>query len=234
VPIGTDAFVRNFVAKTCKSIIDDVENLDVIQDGFIHYQLVSFCQDTRLQYTNSHILLSNRCVLQHQHVDCKIPDVLLKKDTKHHADGWDVSGKVWTHTVLHLTHTEGGFGVTFNDVTKDSSFYTTTSRFVSCLGTFSQERQDLWLPKDDRKDPSSWSSSPFLLLRDIHSKLLAEYNCKEGCSPSQTQAHVGSNDGLNSQDGASQQEEDVSFIVPSGANIKLTGYLTNVESTLMM
>ena len=33
--------------------------------------------------------------------------------------------------VLHLTHDEGGFGVTCNDMTKDDAFYTTTSRFVS-------------------------------------------------------------------------------------------------------
>ena len=46
VPIGTDAFVRNFVAKTCRVIIDDVETLDAIQDGFIHYQLLRFCQAT--------------------------------------------------------------------------------------------------------------------------------------------------------------------------------------------
>jgi hypothetical protein len=37
VPIGTDAFVQNFVAKACRAIIDDVEKLDAIQDGFIHY-----------------------------------------------------------------------------------------------------------------------------------------------------------------------------------------------------
>jgi hypothetical protein len=37
--------------------------------------------------------------------------------------------------VLHLTHPEGGFGVTFNnDVTKDDVFYTTTSlHFVTGL-----------------------------------------------------------------------------------------------------
>jgi hypothetical protein len=40
------------------------------------------------------------------------------------------------------------FGVTFNAVTKDAAFYTTTSRFVAWLGAFSQERQGLWLPKD--------------------------------------------------------------------------------------
>jgi hypothetical protein len=50
VPIGTDTFVRNFVAKTCRDIIDDVEKLDGIQDGLIHYQLLRFSQTTRLQY----------------------------------------------------------------------------------------------------------------------------------------------------------------------------------------
>ena len=71
---------------------------------------------------------------------------------------------------------------TFNDVTNDDTFYTTTSRFVTWLGAFSQERQGLWLTKDDLQDPSSWSSSPLLLLRDIHPKVLAEYDCKEGQS----------------------------------------------------
>jgi hypothetical protein len=92
---------------------------------------------------NSHILLDNLCVLQ-QHVDVKIGDALLKKDTEQDEDGWDTSSKDWTHMVLHLPHTEGGFGVSFNCVTKDSSFYTTTARFVSWMGAFSQERQKLW------------------------------------------------------------------------------------------
>jgi hypothetical protein len=58
-------------------------------------------------------MFPNHCVLQHQHVDCKIGDTLLK------------------------------IGVTFNDVTKDAAVYTTTSRFVVCLGGFPQERQKL-------------------------------------------------------------------------------------------
>jgi hypothetical protein len=41
VSIGTDTFVINFVAKTCRTIIDDVEELDTIQDGFIHYQVLT-------------------------------------------------------------------------------------------------------------------------------------------------------------------------------------------------
>ncbi len=82
VPIVTDAFVRSFVATTCRDIIDDVEKLDTIQDGFIHFQFLRFCHATQVQYINSHIMLSNRCVLQQQHVDCKIGDVLLKMGTK--------------------------------------------------------------------------------------------------------------------------------------------------------
>jgi hypothetical protein len=129
VSIDTDAFVQSFVAKTCRDIIDDEEKLDTIQDVFVHFHLLRFCQDTRFQYINSHIMFSNRCFLQQQHVDCKIADEILKKGTKYHTDGWDTQSKVYV--VLHLTHGEGVFGVTFNDVTKDAAFYTTTSRFVT-------------------------------------------------------------------------------------------------------
>ncbi len=93
VPIGTDAVVQSFVGGKCRDIIDDVEKLDAIQDGFIHFQLIRSCQATRLQYINSHIMLGNRCVLQQQHVDYKIADALLKKGTKQHADGWDTPNK---------------------------------------------------------------------------------------------------------------------------------------------
>ncbi len=165
----------------------NLEKLDSIQDGFIHYRLLRFCQSTRLQYANSHILLRNRCVLRQYHVDSKIVYALLKRGTKQHTDGWDAPSKDWEHMVLHLPHAEGGFGVTFNDVTEDAVFYTTTSRFVTWLGSFSQKRQVLWLSKDDLQDSSSWSSSPLLLLRDNHSNRLTQYNCNESCVPSQSQ-----------------------------------------------
>ena len=67
-------------------------------------------------------------------------------------------------------------------VTKDAAFYTTTSLFVTWIGAFPHERQELWLPKDDLRDSSSWSSPPLMLLRDIHSKLLTQYDCKEEVS----------------------------------------------------
>jgi hypothetical protein len=116
--------------------------------------------------------------------------------------------------VLHLPHAEGGYRVTFNDVTKDAAFYTTTSRFVSWLGAFSQERQRLWLPKDDLQDSSSWSSPPLLLLRDIHVKLLTQCDCKEVCASPQSQVNVGSSSRLRSQDDISQQQGAAPLSLP--------------------
>jgi hypothetical protein len=69
---------------------------------------------------------------------------------------------------IHLPHVEDGFGVTFNYVTKDTVFYTTTSRFVAYLGVFPQERQKLWCPKDDLRDSSSWASPPLVLLPHLN------------------------------------------------------------------
>jgi hypothetical protein len=159
-------------------------------------------------------MLGNRCVLQQHHVDCKIVDALLKKDTKEYGDGWDASSQEWAHMVLHLPHAEGGFSVPFKCVTKDAAFYTTTSRFVVWIGAFPQERQELWLPKDDLRDSSSWSSPPLVLLRDIHSKLLTQFDCKEVCESSPSQVNTGTGPRLSSQDGVPQQQETVPLILP--------------------
>ena len=102
----------------------------------------------------------------------------------------------------------------FNCVTKDTAFYTTTSRFVAWLGAFPQEPQELWLPKDDLRDSSSWSSPPLVLLRDIHSKLIDQYDCKEVCVPSPSQVNTGADATLSSQDGVSQQQETTSLSLP--------------------
>jgi hypothetical protein len=37
--MGTDAFIQHFVKDKCQAIMEDVDKVDNIQDGFIHYQL---------------------------------------------------------------------------------------------------------------------------------------------------------------------------------------------------
>jgi hypothetical protein len=86
----------------------------------------------------------------------------------------------------------------------------------------------LWLPKDDLRDSSSWTSPPLVLLRDIHSKFLTQYDCKEVCAQSQSQVNVGTGAGPssqsqvnigagprpNSQDGVSHLQEPVPLSLP--------------------
>jgi hypothetical protein len=40
-----------------------------------------------------------------------------------------------------------------------------------------------------------------MLFRDIHSKLITQYDCKEVCAPSQSQVNTGTGDRNSSQDG---------------------------------
>jgi hypothetical protein len=55
VPIGTEAFVSNFVTDKCQQISDDIDKLAPLKDGFVHYQLLRFCQATRLQMIGTFI-----------------------------------------------------------------------------------------------------------------------------------------------------------------------------------
>jgi hypothetical protein len=218
VPVGTDTFVKQFVAKTCRDIIEDVEKLDAIQDGFIHYQLLRFCQVTRMQYLNSHVILDNRCVLQQQHVDCKIADALLKKGTKQHTDGWDAPSS--------LLAGPGCTCASISPMLKVISVcllmtFLGMLRFILLLDV-------LWLGwvlsprnvracgcprKNDLKDASSWSSPPLLLLRDIHSKLLTQYDCREVCAPSPSQVG-GASARPSSQNDIPQQQEAAQLSLP--------------------
>jgi hypothetical protein len=82
------------------------------------------------------------------------------------------------------------------------------------MGVFSQVRQELWLPKDDLRDSSSWSSPPLILLRDIHSKLIDQYDYKEVCAPSPSQVNTGAPARPCSQDGVPPQQEAAPLSLP--------------------
>ena len=121
--------------------MEDVDKLDNIQDCFIHYQLLRFCQATRLQYLNGQVQLANQQVLQQQHVDHKIANALLKKGTREAYKKCTLQDRAWVDMRLHESHDEA------------SASPTTLSR-----GT----------PQHTRPTPGlspSWALSPALLRR---------------------------------------------------------------------
>ena len=80
--------------------MEDVDKLDSVQDGFIHYQLLRFCQATRLQYLNGQVPIENQNHLQQQHDDYKIAEALLKKGTGNAYQTWTLQDRAWVDMVL--------------------------------------------------------------------------------------------------------------------------------------
>ena len=56
-PIGTDAYIKDFVAQNSIKIMKDVEKLEPLADGFTHFQLVKMTMNTRAQYMSANITL---------------------------------------------------------------------------------------------------------------------------------------------------------------------------------
>ena len=50
IPIGNDEWVQQFVQEKAAAVQVDVGKLDIISDGLIHYQMLCFCQNTRLAF----------------------------------------------------------------------------------------------------------------------------------------------------------------------------------------
>ena len=123
------------------------------EDGIVHYQLLRFCQATRLQYLNPHVSLDNQLVMQQQHVDYKIAEALLKKGTNNAHQTWALNHRALVDMVNHLPHDHGGFGITSNVISRKAALYTTTARFIAFVGTLPLANQSTWLP-DTLTNPS--------------------------------------------------------------------------------
>ena len=50
VPTGKDEWVQQFVQEKAAAVLVDVGKLDIISDGLIHFQMLRFCQKTRLAF----------------------------------------------------------------------------------------------------------------------------------------------------------------------------------------
>jgi hypothetical protein len=160
VPIGTDALFQHFVKDKCQAIMEDVDKLDNIQDGFIHYQLIRFCQATWLQYINGHVQLVNQNLLQQQHVDHKIASALLKKGTRDAYKTWHQQNRAWVDMRLHEPTTRADLA------SPTTSFHATLRRIrpmpglLPSFGTFASPAQQVWPPGNNLQDPATWDAPP--------------------------------------------------------------------------
>ncbi len=106
-PLGTDVYVRDFVAQNCIMITRDVENLEPLTDGFTHFQMIQKTMNTRTQYMSVNITLSSHeqfLSVQHVHVDMVIENAILKKGTRGSFQFWGKDDHDLTVTVIQKTH----------------------------------------------------------------------------------------------------------------------------------
>jgi hypothetical protein len=155
--------------------MDDVDKLDNIQDGFIHYQLLRFCQATRLQYINGQITLTN----QNDH---KIANALLKKGTLDIYKTWNQHDRAWVDMRLHESHDDGGFGVSSNTITRLAASYTTNA-ICSLPGHLCLPRSAGLAAGQRPPGPHQLGYPPLRTLMRLHEDLLHNYDCTDQPPP---------------------------------------------------
>jgi hypothetical protein len=168
-------FIQHFVKDKCQAIMEDVDKLDNIQDGFIHYQLIRFCQATS------------------------------KKGTRDAYKTWNQQERVWVDIRLHESHDEGGFGVPNNTITRCAAAYTTNARFVAFLGTFACPAQQVWLQGNDLQDPATWMAPLLCQLKQMHEDLLQHYDCTDQPAAAQPAPSSGAGTSAAENAGANPQ-----------------------------
>jgi hypothetical protein len=83
--IGTEDYIKNFVAQNCVKIMRDIEKLEPLTDDLTHFQLIQKTQNTRTQYTSANITLPDQehfLSAQQRHIDTAISNALMKKGTR--------------------------------------------------------------------------------------------------------------------------------------------------------
>ncbi len=101
----------------CLKILNDAAKHDPLTDGFVHFQFIEFCVNTRTQYMSANITLPPQehfLSVYHVHVDTVIVDAILRKGTRVSFRQWDKNDYDLTVTRLQMPHTDGGFGLTPN------------------------------------------------------------------------------------------------------------------------
>ena len=145
-PLGTDVYIRDFVAQNCIKIVRDVEKFEPLTDGFTHFQLVQKTMNTRTQYMSANIILPPQqrfLSAQHIHIDKAIGKAILQKGTRGSFHHWVQDDYDLAVTMLQKPHNLGGFGLTPNVLAQLSVKVAMASRFLQLVGSLPPEEQKL-------------------------------------------------------------------------------------------
>jgi hypothetical protein len=181
----SQGYVRKFVAQNYIKITRDVEKLEPLTDGFIHFQMIQKTMNTCTQYMSANITLSTPekfLSVQHVHVDMVIVNAILKKGTRGSFQFWGKDDHDLTVTILLKSHILGDFGLIPNVITQTSTKTDMASRFLGLVGSLPLEEQQPCLPNQQAHDPNSWTV-PNLLQRTIEHEMQSVGNVR-GARPS--------------------------------------------------
>ena len=180
-PLDTDVYIKDFVSQNCTKIARNVEKLESITDGFVHFQLVQKCMNTCTQYMSANITLPPQeqfLSAEYRHVDTVITNPILKKGTRGSFHLWVKDDYDLAVTVFQKPDGFGGFGLTPNVIAQSSAEVTMTTRFLSWVGSFTLEEQKLWLRNQLVHDPESWTAPHLFQLKREYEVLVKDHGCQ--------------------------------------------------------
>ena len=114
--------------------ITDLAKLDVVSDGLLHNQLLNFCQNARMTFLgrNTPTPLLSEFMAQ---VDDTIVEVVCRHGTWGGHVDWSLHLCKFAHMKIQVPHFRGGFGITPNEGSAISAFYSATCALVVWLGS---------------------------------------------------------------------------------------------------
>jgi hypothetical protein len=185
-PIGTPEFVDAFVRSKADDIQQDVQKLRIIQDPKIHYDLLRFCQHSRIAFLARNV--PPDVMMKHTDgnpaaptlVQDAIVQAILQRglgDTYNTLPQHDLE---WCRTIVKLPHHEGGLAITPLQASGMAAFYSATANLVAWLQSLPHASE--WVARQNLADPNTWTSSALHALKHLHEQLM-HYNCKEWAPP---------------------------------------------------
>jgi len=164
-PYGGGKFVSFNIKKNSVSGINLIVWLDVVTDGLIHLQLITFCQNSRLTFLgrNTPTPLISEILTQ---VDDTIVETLYRNRTSGGHVDWTPHLRKFANMKIQVSHFCGGFRITLNEGSAISAFYSATCALIIWLGSHrgalpDQQFTDTWVPRQDLTSTET-GNGPFL------------------------------------------------------------------------